>query len=100
MAGPLFIPGNRFRAEVELVVNMNKEMVIFYRDVEEFVTKSIEADLGDVLSRFFKILLPKVQFPVPPIHVPASGSIPVTFSGGKALQTALDAADEVQPTFR
>ena len=100
LAGPLFIPGDRFMATVELTINMNKEMVSFYRDIEEFVTKSIDLELGENTSRFFKALLPKVQFPLPSIPVPDSGSIPVSFSDGIALQTAQDAADEFQPTFR
>lgn len=100
LGGPLFIPGDRFRADVELVVNMNKEMVAFYRDTEDFITKSIEADLGDTSLPFFKMILPKVQFPTPSIPVPATGSIPVTFGGGMALQTSLGAADECQPSFR
>lgn len=100
LAGPLFVPGDRFTATIELVINMNKEMVAFYRDVEEFVTKAIDLELGDNTSRFFKAILPKVQFPLPPIPVPDSGSIPVTFSDGVAMQTQQDAADEFQPSFR
>jgi len=96
----LFVPGDRFRADVELTLNMNTPLVAFFRDVEEFVFKDIDSALGDVLGRHFRILLPRVIFPVPPIPVPGSGSIPVTFAGGKALQTALGAADECQPSFR
>jgi len=100
LSGPLFVPGDRFMATIEMTLNMNKEMVGFYRDVEEFVTKSIDLELGDNTGRFFKALLPKVQFPLPSIPVPDSGSIPVSFSDGIALQTSQDAADEFAPSFR
>jgi hypothetical protein len=49
---------------------------------------------GDDTSRHFKVLAPKVKFKIPEVSVPESGAIPISFSG-LALQTATDAADEL-----
>lgn len=102
LSGPLFVPGDRFSATVSMQINMSKSMVGLFRDIEEFVEQDITLILGDTTpnaGQYFQLLLPKVIFPVPTISIPESGSIPVDFSDGIALQTGLSAGDEVEAKF-
>jgi len=100
VSGPIFIPGDRFSATVSVQLNMSKEIVSMFRDIEEFATQQIDLELGDNTGRHFAMALPKVIFPVPAVSIPESGSIPVDFSDGIALQTTLNAADEVTSSYK
>jgi len=100
VSGPIFIPGDRFSATVSVQLNMSKAIIALFRDIEEFATQQIDLELGDNTGRHFAMALPKVIFPVPAVSIPESGSIPVDFSDGIALQTTLNAADEVTSSYK
>lgn len=98
LSGPLFVPGSRVSVDVQLEMNMNAKVLKFFNGVQEFTAQACTIVLGDSSKRHLEVVLPKILFRVPQITVPDTGSIPVTFEGS-ALQTALDAADEVKVKF-
>lgn len=98
--GELFVSGDRFTATVTTQLNMSKATIGLFRDIEEFGTQAINVILGDSAGRFFELNMPKVIFPVPVVTIPESGSIPVDFSDGIALQTSLNAADELTAGYK
>jgi hypothetical protein len=98
LSGPLFVPGSRVSVDVSLEMNMSAKVLKFFNSVQEFTAQACTIVLGDAAKRHLEVVLPKILFKVPAISVPDTGSIPVTFEG-TALQTALDAADEVQVKF-
>jgi len=100
LAQPFFVPGDRLSVSVNLELNLNHDIVEYFHGVAAFETQDITAVLGEVTGRHLEVLLPKVQFPVPEFTVPDSGSIPVPFNDGMALQTALDAADEITVSYK
>lgn len=97
--GSMFTAASRMTATVELELNLNQELLKFFNGITAFEAQDIQLVLGDSAGRHLLIDMPKVEFDVPSITVPESGSIPVTFSNGKCLQTALDAADEITVSF-
>ena len=99
LSGSLFVPASRFEVSVSVDINMNKKTVGIYNDIQAFLPQDITIKLGDDTSRHLEIALPRVEFGVPSISVPESGSIPVTFEG-MAYQTVLDAADEVRVFYK
>lgn len=99
LANPYFVPGDRLKCMVSITMNLNAEIVEFFNKVQDFTAQDVEVILGDATTRHLKIDLPKVLFPVPAFEVPDTGSIPVEFADGMALQTALDAADEVTVSY-
>lgn len=94
----VFVPAGRLDVNVTMEMNLNAALVSFYNSVQAFESKNITAILGDAAGRHLKLELPKVEFAVPAISVPETGSIPVSFEG-MAYQTALDAADEVKVSY-
>ena len=98
LGGPLFTPGGRLNVEVSLELNLNKDLVGFLNHLRDFSGDEITLILGSATGRHLQIEIPKVIFPVPEIPVPESGTIPVTFTGN-ALQTGLDAADEITISY-
>lgn len=98
LGGRLFTPGGRFTAEVSLELNLNHELVEFLNNLRDFSGEDITLILGDAAGRHVQIEVPQVQFPIPEISVPDTGTIPVTFTGN-AYQTTLDAGDEVTVSF-
>ena len=97
---PYYVPGDRFTANVSMTLNLNKAVIELLRGVKQFEAQDVEFELGDATSRHLFGKLPKIFFPIPAITVPESGSIPIEFSDGLALQTALDAADEITIEYR
>ena len=98
LAGPLFTPGGRADFELTLELNMTSELLEFINGLADFVGENVVIILGDSTSRHLQVTMPKVQFPIPEVSVPDTGTIPVTFVG-TCTQTALDAADEVTLEF-
>lgn len=98
LSGSLFIPASRLEVTCSVEINLNKQNVGLYNDIQAFVPQDILFKLGDSASRHLEVALPKVIFAVPTIEVPDSGSIPVTFEG-TAYQQSLDAADEVTVSY-
>jgi hypothetical protein len=99
LSGPLFTPGGRFTAEVSLELNLNKELVGFLNNIEDFQGEDLTLILGDAAGRHFEMLVPKAIFSIPAIEPGDTGVIPISFSGN-AYQTALDAADEVTASYK
>ena len=97
---PFFVPGDRFTANVSMTLNLNKAVIELLRGVKQFEAQDVEFELGDNTSRYLFGKMPKIFFPIPAISVPESGSIPIEFSDGLALQTSLDAADEVTIEYK
>jgi hypothetical protein len=98
LGGKLFVPGGRATFEVTMELNMNAKLVEFLNNKATFTGDDIDLVLGDVAGRHLAIDMPKVIFPIPPVDVPETGTIPVTFTGN-AYQTALDAADEITLSY-
>lgn len=94
LSGALFVPGGRLEVTVEMELNLNAALVEFLKRTRNFESHSVTMICGDDTSRHFKVLAPKVKFKIPEVSVPESGAIPISFSG-LALQTATDAADEL-----
>lgn len=99
LAAPFFIPASRLSVTASVTMNLNEDVLVFLNDVESFVSQDIDLIIGDSAGRHFKVDLPKVQFPVPAFEVPDAGSVPIDFSDGLALQTVLDAADEITVSY-
>jgi hypothetical protein len=98
LSGSLFVPASRLEVSVSVEINLNKENVGIYNDIQNFVDQDLQFILGDSTTRHFQVTLPRVEFTTPSIDVPESGSIPVTFEG-IAYQTALDAANEIEVKY-
>lgn len=98
LSGPLFTPGSRVTVDVSVEVNLSAKTLKFLNAVQQFEAQACTVVLGDSTKRHLELLVPKILFKVPAISVPETGSIPVTFEGS-ALQTALDAADELKVKF-
>ena len=94
LSGSLFVPASRLEVTVSVEVNMSKKNVGIYNDIQAFIPQDVKFILGDDTTRHFQVDCPRVEFAIPAVSVPDSGSIPVTFEG-VAYQTVLDAADEV-----
>lgn len=98
LAVPFFVPGNRMTCEVSVEMNLNRNVLAFFNQVQSFQAKDLTFILGDSSSRYFQAVLPSIRFPVPAFQVPDTGSVPITFTGN-AYETALDAADEITAGF-
>lgn len=98
LASPFYVPGGRFMANVSIEFNFDLEGLEFYNRMRLFESSAITVILGDSATRHFKIEMPKVQFSIPEISVPESGSIPVTFEG-LAYSQSLTADDELTLKF-
>lgn len=96
---PYFVPGSRLAVKATVEVNLNKESAKLFNKVQKFESQGINVKLGDVSSRHLEVDMPKVIFSVPSFDIPESGSIPVSFEGD-ALQSTLDAADEITVHFK
>ncbi len=96
---PFFSATGRFQAELSFETNLNPEVMKLLRNAESFTAEDILLVLGPAAGRRFELDLPKVKTRRPPITVPESGPIPVTFDG-LCLQTALDAGDEVTASYK
>ena len=94
LSGSIFVPGGRLDATLAIEMNLNAPMVEFMKRVRNFEGHAIELVVGDSSARHLSIDLPRVIFNVPALSVPDTGSVPVSFEG-TALQSTLDAADEV-----
>ena len=99
VSGSIFVPASRLQVTASVEVNMNKQNVGLYNDVQAFVPQDMVFVLGDSSSRRLEVYLPKVIFNIPPVEVPDSGSVPVTFEG-TAYQTALGEADEITVVYQ
>lgn len=108
LSGPLFVPGGRLEATLSIELNLNANLVEFMKRVRELEAQDITLRVGPKQSgtptivenkHHLLVKCPKVQFNVPAISVPESGSIPVSFEG-TCLQTALDEADEVTVEYQ
>lgn len=99
LAGKFFIPGDRFTSTLTMEMNLNAEVLKFFKSIEAFESQVIELILGDSAGRHLDVDIPKAFFPIPSFSVPETGSIPVTFEG-TAYQTALDADDEISAHFK
>lgn len=107
LSGPMFVPGGRLEATLSMELNLNANLVEFMKRVRNLEGQDISLRVGPMKStpatipeekHHFLVECPKVLFSVPSISVPESGSVPVTFEG-TCVQTALDAADEVQVSY-
>ncbi|NCY21577.1 hypothetical protein EBX31_06440 [bacterium] len=96
---PFFVPGSRLAVKATVEVNLNKESAKLFNKVQKFEAQAITVKLGDDTGRHLQVEMPKVLFSVPSFDVPDTGSIPVSFEGN-ALQSALDAADELTVHFK
>jgi hypothetical protein len=97
--GSLFVPGSRLEARVSLQMNLNKNVLKLFKDLQVFTSQDISLVLGSATGRRFELALPKVEFPLPSITVPESGSIPIDFNDGLCLQTSDGAKDEVTASY-
>jgi hypothetical protein len=99
LSGSIFVPASRLEVSCSVEINLNKQNVGLYNDIQAFLPQDLLFVLGLSTTRHLEIDLPKVIFQVPSIEVPESGSIPVTFEG-TAYQTSLGAADEVTVSYK
>jgi len=98
LSGPIFTPGSRVTVDVSVEMNLGANTLKFLNAVQQFEAQACTIVLGDAAKRHLQVLVPKILFKVPAVTVPDTGSIPVTFEG-TALQTSLDAADELKVKF-
>jgi hypothetical protein len=92
LGGTYFVPAGRLQVDLSVEINFSGEVLEFYNKIRLFQSADVDVVLGDSATRHVKFELPKVQFNVPEIAVPESGSIPVSFEG-VAYATALSAGD-------
>jgi hypothetical protein len=97
--GFLFVPGARMEARVSMQMNLNKQTLKLFKDLQVFTTQDITLVLGSATGRRLELELPKVEFPLPTVTVPEEGSIPVDFNDGLCLQTSDGAKDEVTASY-
>lgn len=95
----VFVPGGRLDVSVSIELNLDADLAGWMQRLREFEAHAITLILGDNAQRHLNITMPRVIFDVPSISVPETGSIPVTFEG-MALQSTLDAADEVTVSYK
>jgi len=98
LSGQIFAPADRLTAEASMELNLGHNLIQYYNQLDQFAGDNVVLILGDATGRHLKVTLPKAMFNIPPISVPETGTIPVTFDG-TALQSALDQGDEVQIEF-
>lgn len=98
LQAPFFVAGGRLQAELTLEINFDASVLEFYNKVRKFESSAVTLNLGDTGSRYAQVTIPKVQFNIPEITIPETGSIPVTFTG-ICYETAIDSADEVTLSF-
>lgn len=98
LGSTIFTPAGRLTVEVTLELNLTKAMVGYLNGLRTFTGENISLTLGSASGRRLHMLLPKVIFALPPVPVPGTGTIPVSFTG-TAYQTANGAADEVLVEF-
>lgn len=96
---PFFIPGGKLTLTVSADLNLSKALVGFYNKIVAKVPVDILAVLGAGTGRRYEFELPKIDFSIPEISVPESGSIPVTFQG-MAKQTSAGALDALVVTVQ
>jgi hypothetical protein len=97
--GSIFVAGSRLTATVNMEMNLNKESFKLLKRVTEFEAQDITIVLGEAAGRRFELALPKVDFSTPTVNVPETGSIPIPFNDGLALQTGLDTKDEITASY-
>jgi hypothetical protein len=97
--GSIFVAGDRLTVTATMEMNLNKESFKLLKRVTEFEAQDISLVLGSPTGRRFELDLPKVEFSVPNVPVPETGSIPISFADGLALQTGLDSKDEITASF-
>jgi hypothetical protein len=97
--GSIFVAGDRLTATANMEMNLNKESFKLLKRVTEFEAQDITLVLGSPTGRRFELELPKVEFSTPNVPVPETGSIPIPFADGLALQTGLDTRDEITASF-
>jgi hypothetical protein len=94
----VFIPGGRLSIGITMELNLKADLAKWMQRIREFETHALTVILGDSAGRHFKAVIPKAKFDNPAIPIPASGSVPISFSG-RALQTAINALDAVTLSF-
>jgi len=96
----LFVAGDRVTVGLDLEINWNDELLEWWNTHRATITADdIDLIAGDATSRHYKLDLPRVIFNIPEVANPETGSIPVTLSTENALQSALDAADELTISY-
>jgi len=95
----VFVAGGRLDVSVSIDLNLDADLAGWMTRLREFEAHAITLILGDSSKRHLNISMPRVIFDVPSISVPDTGSVPVTFEG-MALQTVLDAGDEVKVSIK
>jgi hypothetical protein len=95
--GSYFVAANRMTCTVSVEVNLNDDTVELYNAIQRFESQDIELILGSASGRHLKIDLPNVEFSVPSISVPETGSIPVTYEGTAYVDSS--AGDELTISF-
>lgn len=90
----VFVAGGRLDVSVSIELNLDADLAGWMQRLREFEAHAITLILGDSTARHLNVTMPRVIFDVPSITVPETGSVPVSFEG-MALQSTLDAGDEV-----
>jgi len=99
LSAPFYVPGNRLNVVPTFESNLDDTLIKFFHDVQAFGDQDVTLVLGPAAGRRMEINMPKVKFKVPSYAVPDTGSIPVSFEG-QALQSVLDAEDEIYIHFK
>lgn len=94
----IFTPAGRLTVEVSLELNLTKAMVGYLNGLRSFTGEDITIVLGAPAGRRVQMDIPKAVFSLPPVTVPGTGTIPVSFTG-TAYQTSNGAADEILVRF-
>ena len=97
---PYFVAGGRLDVNISVELNLNDATIEWLYDLDQFTAQNIDFIIGDATGRHLSLAFPKVVFDVPSTSVPDTGSIPFTADGGLALQTGLDAADEITAHYQ
>ncbi len=97
--GSMFVAGDRLTVTTNIEMNLNSDTFKLLKRVTEFEAQDITLVLGAAAGRRLEIEMPKVDFSTPTVNVPETGSIPIPFNDGLALQTGLDTKDEITVSF-
>jgi hypothetical protein len=99
LSGPLFAPTSRVNINVTNEINLNAEVLKLLNTARDFSGIAVDLILGDILSRYMEINMPKWTPSIPVIDVPDEGTIPVSFEG-MAYATTETSADEILISFK
>lgn len=94
-----YVVGDRSEISVKVEMNLSASQFKKIQQTRGFEPFSMRFILGDASARHLLVECPRVQFKIPGVEIPDTGTVPVTFEGF-ALQQTPGALDAVTLTYK